>query len=278
MKELIQLQNEFQEYLFHVSDAIQDDIIETEKVPAEIRLSIYQNAYYSRLLEALETTYPILKKHMGEEDFESMGYEYIHQYYSTYRSIRWFGDKMEDFLSEHSDYRGLPYLSELSKFEWTMCLVFDAADADTVSFQEIGNVAPEDWENMRFKQHPSLHCLHLEWNVVAIWQALSENEIPAVLEKSDSSITWIAWRNDFTNHFCSLPLDEAWAMNAMMSGQSFGEICEGLCQWHDENETPMHAASLLKGWINAGLISGIYFEAALSNPLTIDQDRVHFQD
>ena len=261
MKELIQLQNEFQQYLFHDGDAIQYQIVDTKNVSTEIRLSIYQNAYYSRLLEALETTYPILKKHMGEDDFESMGYKYIHQYHSTYRSIRWFGDNMADFLSEHSDYRELLHLSELSKFEWTMCLVFDAADEDIVLLEQIGNVAPENWENMRFKPHPSLHCFQLEWNVVAIWQALSENEIPAVLEKSDSPVTWIAWRNDLLSHFCSLPLDEAWAMKTFLAGQSFGEICEGLCQWHDENDTAMHAASLLKGWINAGLISGIYFEA-----------------
>jgi len=263
MKELIQLQKEFQEYLFHVSDVIQHHIVESKIVSTEMRLSIYQNAYYSRLLESLETTYPILKKYMGEEDFEKMGYQYIHQYYSTYRSIRWFGDKMDDFLRKHSDYRELPHLCELSKFEWMMCLVFDAADADTVSLQQIGNIAPEHWENMRFKQHPSLHFLQLEWNVVAIWQAFSENEMPALLEKFDLPITWITWRNDFTSHFCSLPLDEAWAMNAMRKGQSFGEICEGLCQWHDESDTPLHAASLLKGWINAGLISEVYFDDRL---------------
>ncbi len=39
---------------------------------------------------------------------------------------------------------------------------------------------------------------------------------------------------DRTSQFVSLSLDEAWAIDAMINGANFGEICEGLCQWVDE--------------------------------------------
>jgi hypothetical protein len=151
-----------------------------------------------------------------------------------------------------------PHLAELSKFEWTMSDVFDAENADTISLEEIGNISPELWENMRFKLHPSMHILNLDWNVVPIWQALSENEECPAAEKSMTSCVWIAWRKDLMSHFCELPTDEAFSLNAIALGKSFGEMCEGLCEWHAEDNAAMHAASLLKGWIIAGLISSTY--------------------
>ncbi|HSW93498.1 MAG TPA: DNA-binding domain-containing protein [Gammaproteobacteria bacterium] len=259
MTELVRLQQAFQDYLFQVDDAILQHIVDTETVSAKTRLFIYQNAYYLRLLEALSTSYPILQKQLGADGFEEIGYDYIRAYASTYRSIRWFGDRMADFLHEHATYQSMPYLSELTAFEWMLCSVFDAADAENISLEEMGSVAPDLWESMRFTPHPSLHELKLEWNVVSVWQSLSDNETPIEFVKSDSPVSWILWRKDLETHFCSLPEDEAWAIHAMLTGQSFGEICEGLCHWHDEDETPTHAASLLKGWIGAGLIIGIYF-------------------
>ncbi len=258
MSELVQLQTLFQEYLFLVNEAIQATIVATEKVSVETRLAIYKNAYYARLLEALETTYPILKKYVGEEVFETIAYAYIHHHHSPYRSIRWFGDQLAIFLSEEADYRNSPHLSELAKFEWEMTLVFDAANADVISVEEIGKIPPDQWEDMQFKIHPSIHFLQLNWNVVAIWEALSEDKTPVAPVESESSVCWILWRKALVSRFCSLPEEEAWAMHALASGKSFGEICEGLCQWYSEEDAPLHAASLLKGWITAGLISCVY--------------------
>lgn len=258
MNGLAQLQNKFQEYLQNVNDDMQENILGTEKVSVETRLSIYKNAYYSRLIEALQSTYPVLNKYLGEEAFEVIMLEYIHHRPSTYRSIRWFGDQLDIFLADHLEYQASPYLSELAKFEWTMSQVFDSANADSILLEEIGKIPPALWENMRFYLHPSVRLVHLKWNVVAIWQALSDDEKPMVPKENEVAVSWITWRKDLISQFCSMPNDEAWAVNAMSQGKSFGEICEGLCQWRKEEDAPMYAASLLKGWVIAGLISKVY--------------------
>ena len=68
---------------------------------------------------------------------------------------------------------------------------------------------------------------------------------------------FVLWRNGLTSQFSSLSEDEAWAIDAMIKGLTFGELCEGLCQWVDEEEAGMHAASLLKGWIMMGFITAV---------------------
>lgn len=256
MSQLTRLQDEFQNYLLHSSNQIHQHIVDTRKVSAETRLAIYSNAYRARLLEALIINYPVLSQYLGEEDFEKLGNEYIDAYPSTYRSIRWFGDKLSQFLRASSHYSSWPFLSELAQFEWAMTLAFDAADSTLLQLEEVGRVPPDAWVDMRFQAQPSAQRLNLKWNVVSIWQALTDDQEPNEPQES-FSVSWILWRKDFLTQFCSLSLEEAWAIDAMLNGSTFGDICEGLCQWVDEQNAAMHGASLLKGWITAGLLTKV---------------------
>lgn len=255
MKGLLHLQNTFQSYLLNANPAFQKHIVHTEKVPAQTRLAIYSNAYQLRLIEALGSNYPVLQVYLGCEQFEELSRAYLFAYPSSYRSIRWFGDQLAYFLRENTPYKEMPYLAELAQFEWALTLVFDAADSSILQVEEMGKLSPDAWINMRFTMHPSLYRLNLSWNVVQIWQAISDNKIPPEPVQNALPDNWVLWRKDLINQFCSLAVDEAWAMDAMLNEATFSEICEGLCQWFDEEEAGMRAASLLKGWILEGLIA-----------------------
>ena len=254
MSELVHLQKQFQSFLIHSDDAIQQNIIGTKKVSIETRLAIYANAYRLRLCDALAVTYPILKEYVGDEAFEELSLAYINQYPSCYRSIRWFGDQLAMFINQHPQYCQYPYLSELAQVEWTMTMVFDAADAASLSIADIGAIPPDAWEDMRFQMHPSILRLQLKWNVIAIWQALSDKQTPVEPKESATAVTWIFWRNNLEDQFCQLSEEEALAIDMILSGATFGELCEKLCEWIEEENAPMHAASFLKSWISAGLI------------------------
>jgi hypothetical protein len=255
MTKLIELEQPFQNYLLHENNDILQHVVGTTKVPVDVRLSIYGHAYRARLHEALMTTYSVLHGYLGDEQFETLCYEYIDAHPSHFRSVRWFGDELPNFLNEH--YHEYPYLAELAQFEWTMALVFDAADSDVLPLADMQAILPEAWIDMRLAVHPSVHRLSLSWNVVQIWQAVSNDESPEEPQQTEASVDWLLWRNDRVSQFSSLAVDEAWAIDAMINGATFGEICEGLCQWVDEENAGMHAASLLKGWIMAGLITEV---------------------
>ena len=255
MKELTHLQEAFQDYLIHSNPSIQQAIVPTEKVSAETRLDIYHFAYRSRLIEALSSNYPMLHAYLGDEEFEKLAHAYLQQYPSTFRSIRWFGNQLPNFMQQHDN--ALAYLIELAQVEWTMTEIFDAEDADTVSLDVMSHIPPDDWANMRLQMHSSMRLLTLEWNVVPLWQSIAEKK---TLDEpvQNQPTTWIFWRNELVNRFCSLPDDEAWSIRFMHAHNEFGELCEGLCQWHDENAAVMRAASFLKGWISAGLIIKVF--------------------
>ena len=257
MTTLLNIEDKFQNYLLHSSQDIFHHIIGTTKVPADIRLAIYGNGYQARLHEALVASYPILERYLGSDPFEELCYAFIDHYPSPYRSIRWFGDKMAEYISLHSQYKEYLYLSELAEFEWAMALVFDAADSSIIQLEDMQHIAPNAWEGMRLSVHPSIHRLSLAWNVVQIWQAITDDAPLCEPLQSPSKVVWILWRKDLISQFSSLAEDEAWAIDAIINGLTFGDVCEGLCRWVEEEEAGMRAASLLKGWITAGLITNI---------------------
>jgi len=245
MKNLMSLQDKFQAYLLHDNHQIEDLIVGTDKVPVELRLMIYGNAYRSRLLEALESSYPILKTYLGEDDFYQLGHEYLDAFPSTYPSIRWFGDQLPSFLQDHEYYSHHPYLAELALIEWTMTLVFDAADSNILTVEDINLLPSDAWETLQIQFIPSMHRLRLSWNAFEIWQTISNNGNPPQPIAYDTPIHWVLWRNALINNYSSIAEDEAFAIDRMTEQNTSGMVCEGLCKWMDEETAVMKAVTLL---------------------------------
>lgn len=252
MNTLSSLQEAFQNYLLSSQMNIAQSVIETNAISCQTRLNIYRNAYQVRLKEALSSNFPCLNVYLGEEVFHQLSIDYIKLHSSPYRSIRWYGDKLAIFLKNYYD---MEYVSELADFEWNIGLLFDAADAPPFSLEQMTSIPSDAWGAMQFKANPSLRRLNLSWNVAQIWQALVEEQEPLDACKNSEALPWVLWRTNYMNQFYVLEEDEAWAMDSMLKGQSFGEICEGLCRWHDEEAVGMRAAMILKTWIESGIIT-----------------------
>ena len=74
----------------------------------------------------------------------------------------------------------------------------------------------------------------------------------------ETTNSWIVWREQLITRFRSLETDEQLALDKIREGENFNDVCETLSTIIDEDKVPMHAATLLKGWITQGLISGIH--------------------
>ena len=81
-----------------------------------------------RLIEALDDTYSVLHKLLGDETFVSLAEMFIAAHPSVHRSIRWYGRELADFLLNCPPFSEQPILSEIARFDWTLAEVFDAAD------------------------------------------------------------------------------------------------------------------------------------------------------
>lgn len=254
MTELFHLQDQFQKFLLSEQSDIHDSIVQTELVSVDTRLGIYRDAYKLRLIECLSSNFPSLYAYLGTEQFNKLATYYIEVHSSTYRSIRWYGDLLPDFIK--SQYPEYPYLAELADFEWKMSLAFDAADAQVVQVADMAAVSPEAWAGLQFILHPSLHRINYIWNTIPLWQALAYDQTLPEIQPCAEATAWVLWRKpEYIIQFYSLSCEEAWVLDNLQQGTSFGALCEGLCQWINPEEVGMRAASYLKGWIQNGMLS-----------------------
>ncbi len=255
MSHLAKLQADFQAFLMDETKevALKSQIIDDAKVGAKKRLGIYYNAYRFRIIEALATAYPKLHIMLGDDLFDSTARTYIDQYPSTYRNMRWVGDKMQTHLQHTLPQH--PIAAEMAAFEWILGLAFDAEDAPILILQDLAEVPPEAWAELKFVFHPSLHVLPLQWNVVQVWNALDKDETPPNIAKTEEPC--LIWRRDLNSHFRSLDAAEYVAIQLAISGASFGVICEKLQEVADEAAATMQAARYLSSWLKDWMIAKI---------------------
>jgi hypothetical protein len=242
---LAQLQRDLQAHVLNGRNEIESAISSTELVPIATRLAIYCDAYRLRLIEALDSNYPVLAELLGADAFATLGREYIDAHPSQHYSIRWFGHRLAEHLASR---KREAWLIDLARWEWATSHAFDAADANLLTNDDLARVAPNEWPTLQFATHPSLSRLQLRSNVVALVKAaVAEQSLPEPCHAETTE--WCVWREDLSVRYRSLDAIESLAIDAVMSGHHFGALCEQLATHLPADEVPLRAASYLKQWI-----------------------------
>ena len=228
MTALSRRQTEFQEYLLRREGRPDELVMGTARVDARTRLSIYADAYRLRLLEALDTNYPVLHHWQGDAAFQTLGGAYIDVCPSSHYNIRYFGEQLPRFLAVVEPYCNTPALSEMAALEWALTLAFDAADRPVRTAEDAAAIPPAHWPGMRLTLHPSLGRLDLHWNVPAIWKAIQQKQAPPEPQAGSTPTAWLVWRQKLSPCFRSLSVDEAWALDAVRRGDDFAGLCRNV--------------------------------------------------
>jgi hypothetical protein len=256
MSTLGTVQGDFQDYLLRGSQAVTRHVQGSARVPVATRLGIYADAYRSRLAEALAANFPALAALLGTDDFRELAWRYIAAHDSPFFSIRYYGHELAQYLGAHADYAEVPLLTELARWEWSMAGVFDAPDAAVLTHAALAQLAPQQWVRLRFTLHPSVARMELTWNVPQLWRALTSGAERPEVTLNREPVSWVLWRQEINSYYRSLPPLEARALDALRDGWPFAELCALLCEELGESAAPAQAAALLRGWVEAGMITG----------------------
>lgn len=266
MKQLAKLQHTFQDCVLQPGNPASTAWVSASgRAAPETQLSIYSYAYRARLEEVLTNDFPAILMAIGDDHFKQLADDYIEAHPSHYFSLRDFGRHLPGFItdliqqheSQDIQWQDMPWLYELALFEWTLGQAFDAADVTLVTEQDMATISPEAWPELEFTLHPSVQRLDFEWNIPEMWQALTDDDPVEVTATREATSPWLVWREQLVTRFRSMQTDEQLALDKVREGASFNDVCESLATMINEDEVPLRAATLLKGWITQGLISGI---------------------
>jgi len=223
-------------------------------------MKVYDHAYVARLMEILGEDYPALHTLLGDDGFAEATEAYVRAHPSTFRSARWFGGALADWLGRTAPWSDVPVLTDMAAFEWALGLAFDAPDAEALGMDALAAVPPEAWPVLTFEFHPSLNTRVLGHDVAPFQQAVAKEEDPeAAPEAFDAPVTVAAWRDDAETmvRFRELAADEAACLGCLVNGGDFQAMCEAAAELGDGDEAAVRAASLLAHWVQAGWIIGL---------------------
>lgn len=254
MNQLRNLQENFLRYLCQSDPTIEKAIENRQPNFANVRLYLYKDGYYLRLVDALRHDYPVILALLGQPDFKAMATLYIEQNPSRHYSINLFGKGLPRFLKQTNPYAKRSELAEMANFELALNRAIDTLDVAPLSPEDMSHVTPELWPKLKITPHPSLQILKLKWNIPAIWQAVAEGKSPPELTPGQTH-TWIAWRRDIHTHYVMLSQPEAFMIQSMQKNLPIVKICEGLCRWLNEEQVPNYLANTILRWLHDKLLS-----------------------
>ena len=253
---LHELQRDFQARILANENTIDAQLHDGERADFPARLDVYVGGYRARLIDALGTSYPVVKATLGDDEFERQMRRYIDSTPSRHFSVRHYGATIADYLLTQDPKGNGQVLAELAGWEWTLADVFDASDDDPLEVATLATVPPEAWPTVSFQLRQSLRRLETRTNAVEWWRAANElTEQPSAMTLA-APTQWLLWRRGVTTLFRSLEPLDAELLDAAQRGATFGALCERVAQDVGESEAAVRAASLLRGWIAEELVAG----------------------
>jgi len=231
-----------------------DHLCQQGKITPKQRLSIYQNAYLSRLCSVIDSDFPNLGKLIGDDLYHPLCQAYINAFPSKKPSLNNFCAQLPKFIHQYAPLKKHTITTELCDFEWQLRKSFDAKDSIALTIEYLQTIPSDQWPSLTFKFTHGFALKYFSMNTVEVWKALNNDEQPEI-KKLGVPQAWVIWRQGLVTQYISVPVDEAYSLEAAQEGQNFESLCELLLEWWPEERVPERAFQLLQHWLQLGLLS-----------------------
>jgi len=252
MTQLQALQSQFQNALL-LDLPLSAELLGTSGVA---QFGVYRVAYRARLRAALRDNFEVLPLVMGDDAFEALANAYIAAHPSRHYSLRWYGDRLCDFMATHDALVDHPALLDLARMETALRHAFDAEPASLLTAEALSAVPAPEWADLQFRLHPSVRLLDLHWAVGPIWHALksgqTDMDAPEALDHH-----MLVWRLGMNTQWKSLTPMKTVFVKGLLAHRSFGLLCETLAERVGEEQAAVTAVALLSELLKAGAICAL---------------------
>lgn len=209
------------------------------------RVGVYAEMYWLRMRDALREDYPLVRRAVGDEDFDVLVARHMKARPSRHYSLGRFGAGFSETARE----AGLAgWVVDLAALEWARAESFVAPDAPVLEPSALASVG----EAARLVAVPSLRLLSLDHAVEGRWKALdagaAADSVPAPAQRTHL----VVWRQGFQVFHAAVGDDEAEALRRLLAGADLPAVCEAF----DGAEEPAQAAfEAIASWVGEGMLA-----------------------
>ncbi len=225
------------------------------------RLETYRSAYRIRLVSILREEFDALHAFLGDEEFDALALAYVAACPSSTPDARWYGKRFAGFALSTQPWGKHPVIGELAALQWALSGAFDAADAPVMQMDDLAAIPADAVAGLRLTFHPSAGLLERKTNACEILTALRSAAEPVAPSTIDDGSAVMVWRGDNRARYRIIEAEEAMLAREAMGGQDFSLLCEMAATMADLDTAAMRVASVLRGWIDSGVLTGVQLPA-----------------
>jgi hypothetical protein len=227
-----------------------------ERPGALNRIAVYRNTALNGQIEALAGAYPTVLAGLGEDRFRDLAKAYALAHPSRSRSFALYGAGLEAFIATHAKDAETLALADLAALDRAWLEAHSAADEGVLAASTLAGL---NLPSAILRVHPSVHCVPLRFESLALWAALKDNaQPPPTLAEHPGAA--LIWRAGLEVVHQAVGRGEAAFFNAIRSGDTL-EAAVNAAIAKDPDFDP---AGAFAGMLAAGLFSGV---AHQSEPL-----------
>lgn len=195
--------------------------VAAELVPGPVSdmSQIHANHFRISLGEALTDTFPVTRRIVGDGCFAALARHYILADPPKSPCLFEYGESLADFIRQFSPCDPLPYLSDLTRFEWALNEAAHAEDAAALSMEGLADISPERAGRLRFIPHPAARLVSSDYPVARIWQ-VSQPDVDSdqEVDLDEGGINILVTRPGLTVEWRAVPASTAALFRKLQAG------------------------------------------------------------
>lgn len=142
----------------------------SREIPAPISVQVYQNNARETYRKALEASYPVIERLVGEDCFRGLAHKYMRDYPSTSGDLQAFGVTMPSFLLELYGDSEFAYLPDVARLEWAVEEAQLNQEGEPLDLDALSRVEPERHADVRFHRSASARLISSPYPILSIWE------------------------------------------------------------------------------------------------------------
>lgn len=151
-------------------------------VPVAARVAVYRNNTRAFFRTALERSYPVLRRRVGDDAFGQLAAAYRDQHPSRRGDLHWVGEAFPGWLATRFAESEYEWLADLGRLEWACEEAVAAAVRPPLQAEALAAVPADRLERLRFEFQPALRLVASRWPVWSVWQANQGDADPLTVD------------------------------------------------------------------------------------------------
>lgn len=252
-------------------ESINSTLAASSRQTAAERLSIYERAYFARLVGCLESMFPALREALEEESFAALAIAYLDQHPPGTYTLATLADQFvaclrttrparEGDAPDHFD-----FLIDLAELEHTIDKVFDGPGSEhlaVLTLADLQGLTPDALASARLVLNPSLRLLTFQFPVNDYYTRFRQGRAASSAAKeftSHKSAYLAVFRRDYVVQRLPLVPGGYHLLAALAAGETVeNAISRGAAEYPGTpDEFPGELQAWFRDWGTAGLFVGV---------------------